>query len=302
MHGELGLRHSLEFGFRERLRIVHAGDAYRVVLVAHLIEVEGFAVLFGNLAAPVVHDEHVVMIGRLLVERDVNRRGGIQRNLGEVATLRAARSGPIAHAHIGIGPHIAADRAALIEIVPQHELVIPLGAIGIYRMAAPAIAVVIDERVVAVMTRMNQIAQIRPRKRRVPSMARFAIFIREVLIIAGFHQNMVVAPLKLHHVEQVAVARIASAVASVQHVGIGVIVGEHARIVVGEIRVRRCIDARLLLFGSALLSRRRSVARRLRRTPPAHRAHHCDCGQHYRARHEALLCFRFFDFHPFLLP
>ena len=201
MHGELGLRHSLELGFRERLRIVHAGDAYRVVLVAHLIEVEGFAVLFGNLAAPVVHDEHVVVVGRLLIERNVNRRGGIQRNLGKVAALRTTRCGPIAHGHIGISPHVAAHGSALIEIIPEHKLVIALAAIGINRMAAPAVAVSIHEGVIAVVARMNQIAQIRARKRRMPTMAWLAIFVCQILVIASLNQNVVIAALKLHHVE-----------------------------------------------------------------------------------------------------
>ena len=141
------------------------------------------------------------MVGRLLIERNINRRGGIQRNLGKVAALRAARSGPIAYAHIGIGPHIAADRTALIEIVPQHELVIPLGAIGIYRMAAPTVAVIIHEGVIAVVARMNQIAQIRARKRCMPTMARLAIFVCQILAIASLNQNVVIAALKLHHVE-----------------------------------------------------------------------------------------------------
>ena len=299
-HGELGLGHGLKFGFRERAGVLHAGEAHGVLLAAHGVEAEGLAVLLGDLGAPVVHDEHVVVVGDGLIQRDIDGRRRILGHTIDEAAEEAAGVDPGLLSFVAVDVRVAAQRRFIVEVVPQHQLVVALVAGGVHGMAAPAVAVGLLEDLAAVMGRVNEVAQVRAGERCVAAVARLAVLIGERLVVAHVGQDVVVAVLHVHDVPQILVARVASAVAGVQHVRGAEGVVEVAGGPVGEVGVHRRRSG--LLRRLPVAARGRHGRGGLGCAPPQrerqrrHGRHH-GYGHKQAGRALALLCF-----HPLLLP
>ena len=125
-------------------------------------------------------------------------------------------------------------------------------------MTAPAVAVGRHELLVAVVARVNEIAQVGAGQLSVGPMARLAILVGQVLVEAGVHEDVLVALAQVHDIEQVAMAGGAPAASGVEHLAVEVRVGEYARAGFQEVRVSSGISGR-----DGFLRRSSSAARLL---------------------------------------
>ena len=197
------------------------------------------------------------MIGDVLGEAD--GYGGVLLGVHAIvesygiAGILATNAQPVAGGLVVGDVGVAAQRRAVVEVVPEHELVVALGAGGIHGVAAPAVAVGLDKLLAAVMGGMQQVAEVGPGERRVTAMAWLAVLVGERLVVAHVGQDVVVALLRVHDVPQILVARVASAVAGVQKLGSLIGVVEEPRALLGKVGVQSdyCLLARRCFFGAS---------------------------------------------------
>ena len=185
------------------------------------------------------------MIGDVLGEAD--GYGGVLLGVHAIvesygiAGILATNAQPVAGGLVVGDVGVAAQRRAVVEVVPEHELV------------APAVAVGLDKLLAAVMGGMQQVAEVGPGERRVTAMAWLAVLVGERLVVAHVGQDVVVALLRVHDVPQILVARVASAVAGVQKLGSLIGVVEEPRALLGKVGVQSdyCLLARRCFFGAS---------------------------------------------------
>lgn len=89
---------------------------------------------------------------------------------------------------VAVDVRVAAQRRLIVEVVPQHQLIVALAAGGVHGMAAPAVAVGLLEDLAAIVGRMDEVAQIRAGERRMAAMARLAVLVGEGLVVAHVGQ------------------------------------------------------------------------------------------------------------------
>lgn len=130
------------WGMASSSSFVHVFGFFTPVIVKvlsslhHFVVVEGLAVLLGHFLAPVVHDEDILMIGDVLGEAD--GYGGVLLGVHAIvesygiAGILATNAQPVAGGLVVGDVGVAAQRRAVVEVVPEHELVVALGAGGIH--------------------------------------------------------------------------------------------------------------------------------------------------------------------------
>ena len=177
------------------------------------------------------------MIGDGLVELDIDGGRLVLGHAVHKSAEEAAGVDPSLLHLVAVDVRVAAQRRLIVEVVPQHQLIVALAAGGVHGMAAPAVAVGLLEDLAAIVGRMDEVAQIRAGERRMAAMARLAVLVGEGLVVAHVGQDVLVAVLHVHDIPQILVARIAAAVARVQHVGGAEGVVEVPRGPISEVRV-----------------------------------------------------------------